>query len=171
MARAPSGAEHIEAATTLLAAARTADELRTAQAVLLPLQLGLSLEQTALAIGRSTSATCALRTRFCRIAAGEMASPRARQALRNRAHATLDEEARLLAQVCGRRRHAGAQLAAHLKQAMEAAYARPVATSSVYRLLQRHGWSRVATAAPDAAALPPGMLERRVRARAHWIRV
>ncbi len=50
-ARPASGAEHIEAAKELLHAARTAAWLRQAQAVLLPLEWGLSLEQTACAIG------------------------------------------------------------------------------------------------------------------------
>ena len=171
MARPPSGTEHLNAARALLASARTADELRTAQAVLLPLQLGLSLQQTALAIGRSISATSALRMRFCRVAAGELAPPRTKRMLRNRAHATLEQEARLLAQVCGRARHAGADLAARLQQAMEAANARPVATSSVYRLLQRHGWSIVDASAQATAELPPGTRERRARGRARWVRL
>lgn len=169
MARRPTGSEHLEAARAQLAAARSADELRAAQAVLLPLELGLSLAQTALAIGRSVSATGALRMRFCRIAAGEQEAPRTKRMLRNRAFATLQEEARLLAQVCGRGRHAGADLAARLKAAMEAAYQAPVAASSVYRLLRRHGWSRVDTSG-QAAALPPGTRERRARIRAHWVK-
>ncbi|WP_227487902.1 helix-turn-helix domain-containing protein [Acidithiobacillus sp. HP-11] len=49
------------AARELLRSAKTAEELRRAQAVLLPLDLGLSLEQTAQAIGRSVNATCAIR--------------------------------------------------------------------------------------------------------------
>ncbi len=168
MGRAPSGSEHAQAARELLAGARNAEDLRTAQAVLLPLELGLSLEQTALAIGRSVSATGALRIRFCRIAAGQLAPPRTKRMLRNRANATLEEESRLLTQVCGRGRSAGADLAARLKQAMEAACGRPVATSSVYRLLQRHGWSRVEAPAHPAEALPPGTRERRARPRARW---
>ena len=170
MARPPTGTEHLAAARALIAAARSADELRAAQAVLLPLELGLTLEQTARAIGRSVSATGALRMRYCRIAAGELAPPRAKHLLRNRAHATLEEEARLLAQVCGRGRHAGADLAARLKRAMEAAYERPVATSSVYRLLQRHGWSRVDASAQAASALPSGTRERRAKERAQWVK-
>lgn len=170
MARTPSGAEHLAAARAQLAAARGADELRAAQAVLLPLELGLSLEQTALAIGRSVSATGVLRMRFCRIAAGELAPPRTKRMLRNRAHATLEEEARLLSRVCGRSRHAGADLAARVKLAMAAAYGRPVATSSVYRLLQRHGWSRVDASAQAGAALPPGTRERRAHPRARWVK-
>lgn len=52
MARKAGGTDQIESAKALLRTAKTADELRTAQAVLLPLELGLSLEQTAKAIGR-----------------------------------------------------------------------------------------------------------------------
>ena len=75
MARTASGSEHVEAARKLLKSARTADELRLAQSVLLPLELGLSLEQTAKAIGRSSSATCTMRTRFGKMASGQMAAP------------------------------------------------------------------------------------------------
>lgn len=56
-------------------AARSAAQLRAAQAVLLPLELGLTLEQTARAIGRSIGATCRMRTTFCAVADG---SPEAR---------------------------------------------------------------------------------------------
>lgn len=52
MARKASGADQVASARELLRTTKTADELRTAQTVLLPLELGLSLEQTAKAIGR-----------------------------------------------------------------------------------------------------------------------
>ncbi len=64
MARPASGKDHIEAAKANLKTATTADQLRAAQAVLLPLELGLTLEQTAQAIGRSVGATCRIRTSF-----------------------------------------------------------------------------------------------------------
>ena len=88
MARTASGVEHIEAARKLLKSARTADDLRLAQSVLLPLELGLSIEQTAIAIGRSSGATCTMRTRFGKVAAGEMLAPRSKRELRNRANTT-----------------------------------------------------------------------------------
>ncbi len=56
------------------------DELRLAQSVLLPLELGLSIEQTVLAIGRSSGATCTMRTRFGKVASGLMAAPRSNRA-------------------------------------------------------------------------------------------
>jgi hypothetical protein len=43
MARPASGADQIEAARASLKSAKTADQLRAAQAVLLPLELGLTL--------------------------------------------------------------------------------------------------------------------------------
>ncbi len=53
MARKPGGADQLETAKELLKTVKTADELRAAQAVVLPLELGLNMEQTAVAIGRS----------------------------------------------------------------------------------------------------------------------
>lgn len=53
MARKVSGADQLEAAQVLLKQAQTAEELRAAQVVVLPLALGLSLVQTAAVIGRS----------------------------------------------------------------------------------------------------------------------
>ncbi len=82
MARPARGAKPIEAAKELLHAAKMAAELRQAQAVLLPLELGLSLEQTARAIGRSVNATGVMRRRFAQIAAGILKPPRAKTALR-----------------------------------------------------------------------------------------
>lgn len=64
MARTPRDTEHIVAARRLIKTARTADDIRIAQAVLLPLDLGLSIAQTARIIGRSVGATSTLRNRF-----------------------------------------------------------------------------------------------------------
>jgi len=53
MARPASGTEHIDAVKALLRTAKTAEELRRVQAVLLPLTQGFSMQQTAVVIGRS----------------------------------------------------------------------------------------------------------------------
>jgi len=82
MARPASGVEHVQAAKQLLRAAKTSDELRQAQAVLLPLELGLSIRQTAAIIGRSVNATCAMRTRF--MAVRESRRPRPRRKMISR---------------------------------------------------------------------------------------
>jgi hypothetical protein len=78
---------------------RSADDLRQAQAILLPLVLGLSLEQTALAIGRSVSLTCKLRNRRGREQAEEIPVRQRKTVLRNRAISTREREAALIDKV------------------------------------------------------------------------
>ncbi len=80
MARKPGGTDHLESAKELLKKAKTADELRAAQAIVLPLALGLSLEQTALVIGRSVGVTCTMRTRFAHALGGGKKVARSKQA-------------------------------------------------------------------------------------------
>lgn len=143
MARPASGSEHIEAARKLLKSARTADELRLAQAVLLPLELGLNIEQTAQAIGRSSGATCTMRTRFGKVASGLMASPRSKSQLRNRAHTDLDHERRILDEVLTRANGGSGVAMAQIKSAIEAKLGKTLALSSVYRMLARQGWRKL----------------------------
>ena len=157
MARPAGGVEHVVAARELLRSAKTAEELRRAQAVLLPLDLGLSLEQTARAIGRSVNATCAIRTRFARAAEGVMAPPRAKTALRNRALADLGREASILGEVLADAQKGGIAVIPQLKPLIEEKVGKPMALSTVYRMLARHGWRKPA---PDTCH-PQGDAERR----------
>jgi dienelactone hydrolase len=151
MARTASGAQHLEAARELLRTAKTVEQMRQAQAVLLPLELGLSLEQTALAIGRSVGATCNMRTRFMAVKAGQRAAPRSKRELRNRATATLDREAKILDQVLRGAADGAVLVVPQLKAKIEARLGKPLALSSVYRMLARHGWRKLApdTRHPD----------------------
>lgn len=142
MVRTASGLEHIEAARKLLKAARTADALRLAQSVLLPLELGLSIEQTALAIGRSSGATCTMRTRFSKVVAGQMSAPRSKRQLRNRANADLERERKILDEVLPDAATPGVVIIARVKPAIEAKLGKTLALSSVYRMLARHGWGQ-----------------------------
>jgi transposase len=144
MARPATGSEHVEAARALLRSAKTADELRTAQAVLLPLELGLSLEQTASAIGRSRTATCLIRTRYCAVARGERPPARSKHTLRNHAKATLAQEEQLLDEVMHEASEGGVLVIPRLKPLMEERLGKSLALSSVYRLLARHGWRKLA---------------------------
>ena len=144
MVRTASGAQHIEAARKLLKAARTADDLRLAQSVLLPLELGLSIEQTAVAIGRSSGATCTMRTRFAKVAAGEMDAPRSKRQLRNRAKANLERERQILDEVLPNAVTTGVIVIPRVKSAIEAKLGKTLALCSVYRMLARHGWRKLA---------------------------
>lgn len=170
MARPAGGFEHVDAAYALLQQARSADELRQAQAVLLPLVLGLSIEQTALAIGRSTSVTCSMRTRFGRVASGLENAPRAKHELRNRALASLEREKQLIDAVVGRARSASVAIIPRLKATLEADLGQAVALSSVYRVLQRHGWRREFSVPASREGALPAQAERRKKPPAHWVR-
>ena len=146
MARTATGAAHIDAARKLLKTARTAADLRLAQSVLLPLELGLSLDETARAIGRSKGATCTMRTRFSQVAAGEIPAPRSKRQLRNRANTSLEREREILDLVLSDAAASGVVVVARLKTAIEAKLGKTLALSSVYRMLARHGRNQIAYA-------------------------
>ena len=157
MARPASGREHLQAARALLKSAKTADELRLAQSVILPLELNFSMEQTAAVIGRSVAATCNMRTRFSRVASGAEPAPRKKQELRNRAHAQLQREADILDEVLSSAATGGIVVVPRLKPAIEAKLGKTIALSGVYRMLARHGWRKLA---PDTQH-PKGDPQRR----------
>ena len=141
----------------MVASAKTAEELRHAQAILLPLELGLSLEQTAQAIGRSVSATCKLRNRRRREAAGELAPKKSKRELRNRAIADLGRESAILDVVLAGSEQGGVIVIPALKPAFEKALGRPIALSTLYRILARHGFRKLA---PDTAHPKGDLLKR-----------
>ena len=91
MARPATGRAFIQTAKERIASAKTVDALRAAQALLIPLEFGLSLEQTATIIGLSKSRTGKLRTRFKLIESGAV-QIRTKKELRNHARMSLDED-------------------------------------------------------------------------------
>ena len=148
MARPATGGEHIEVARQAMARAKTADELRAAQAVLLPLELGLSLADTGRAIGRSVTATCRLRREFCAVSAKERLPGRCKRDLRNRAHLTFEEEAKMLDEVLKDAPRGNVIVIPALHATFEQHMGHKVALSTLYRILARQGWRKLA---PDTA--------------------
>ena len=143
MARLAGGHEFLEAAVTQAAKATTISELRMAQALLMPLKFGLSLDDTSVALGLSKSWTFRLRQRFGRIQSGQE-QPKTQQGLRNRARMTLAEEAVLLAPYIEQAKQGGVIIVPPLKAHLEKALGRSMAQSTVYAMLHRHGWRKLA---------------------------
>ena len=143
MARAAKGLESIEQARAAIAAATTVEQLRQAQALVLPLEHGLSLEATARMIGLSVGWTSRLRNAFLR---GEVVGDGSTPARGGRHHAnfTPEQERELLKPVLDRARTGGVLVVPDLKPILEAALGRPMALSTVYNLLHRHGWRKLA---------------------------
>lgn len=133
----------MEAAKERIATAKTVDALRAAQALLLPLEFGLSLEQTATIIGLSKSRTGKLRTRFQRIEIG-VEQVKTKKGLRNHARMSLDEEVKFLAPFIAQAQNTGNLLIPQLKAELEQRVGSSVSTSTVYQMLRRHGWSKLA---------------------------
>lgn len=144
MARKASGMDQLAVAQKQLQTAKTADELRAAQAVWFPLALGLSLAQTAQAIGRCVKATTNIRTRFCRVARRECEAPRSKRSLRNRANATIEREVEILDEVLVGATRGGIVIVPPLKEQVEKKLGKTIALSTLYRMLARNGWRKLA---------------------------
>lgn len=143
MARPVTGdAETIEIAQIALSQAQTLDELRQAQAVLLPLVYGLSLSQTAQAIGVSIGWACQLRRRFI---AGRFAGACGAPAPggRKRQNMTIEQEQQFLEPFIEQAQTGGVLVVGQIKAALDKRLGRTVALSSAYNLLHRHDWRKL----------------------------
>jgi hypothetical protein len=86
--------------------------------------------------------------RYCRVARREREAPRPKRALRNRAYVTLAREAQILDEVLEGAMRGGVIVVPPLKEKVEERLGKPMALSTLYRMLARHGWRKLA---PDTA--------------------
>ena len=144
MSRPASGdAEVLSNARKAIASAQTVEQLRQAQAVVLPLDHGLSLAETARVIGVSRGWACQLRRRFMH---GEVAgAPDAPTAGgRKRQNMTLEQEREFLAPFFEQAAAGGILVVGQIKAALDQRLGREVALASAYNLLHRHDWRKLA---------------------------
>ena len=144
MARKPSIlAAQVAAAEEAVKTTRDARELRQAQAVLLPVHHGLSLAETGRIIGRS-KATVGRMLAESRRQVEESDRPRPQWGGRRRQNMSPEEENAFLAPFFSEAERGGILVVAPIKAAYEKAVGRRVPDSTVYRLLARHGWRKLA---------------------------
>ena len=170
MARPVTGMAYLSDARAFRDNAKTAEDLRLALAVLLPLEQGLSIKQTAEIIGRSVSVTCGMRTRFGRVIEGLQAVPQHKQQLRNRAHADLVVEARVLDEVLVNAATGGVVIIPRLKPAIEAKQGKSMALSGIYWMLARHGWRKLAPDTRHSQGDPAARDEWKKNSPATWVK-
>ncbi len=120
-----------------------AHELRCAQAFLLPHVLGLSLEQVAVIIGKSYATTERLRKEFTNRVSDTRTS-RKDWGGRRRQNMTFDEEQNLLAPFFEKAKEGGLLIVMPIKIAYEEKIGHTVAESTIYRMLARHNWRKLA---------------------------
>lgn len=143
MGRKASGGEVIERAKRMLCKARTVEDFRRAQAVILPLEFGLSLEETARIIGVSKGWACRLRREFIS-SIGEGGGERGGRGGRRRENMSVEEEKRFLAPFLEKAAKGGILVVGEIKRALDEHLGREIALSSAYNLLHRHGWRKLA---------------------------
>ena len=143
MARPASGKEFLAKAKEMLAKAKTVEELRQAQALILPLEYGFSIEQVAMVTGISRGWACQLRTRFIRNG-GKPAEKVSTRGGRRRESMSIEEEQAFLAPFFESARCGGVLVVSVIHNALEQHLGRKVALASAYNLLHRHGWRKLA---------------------------
>lgn len=143
MARIARGEEFAQPALQAIAQAQTVEQLRQAQAVILPLLFAMSLEQTAQITGLSVSWVSKQRNRFIQGKPVGNASVPARGG-RRRQNFTVQEEEALLQPFLEQAKEGGVLVIGQIKPHIDAALGRSVSLSSVYALLHRHNWRKLA---------------------------
>ena len=143
MARPASGKDVLATAKQAVKSARTAEELRQALAVVLPLEHGFSMDQVAAVLGISKSWACKSRMRFIR--SGEHpVTPKPARGGRHRQNMSKEEEVAFLAPFLEKAAHGGILIVGEIKQALDARLGRRTALASTYNLLHRHNWRKLA---------------------------
>lgn len=143
-----------------------AEELRAAQAVLLPAVAGASLEQTAAVLGVSRASVARLQHRFRGLQRSEV--PRRRWGGRRRALLSPQAEAEFLAPWAAQAKDAGLLVLSPLRAALAQHLGRPVAASVVWRLLTRHGWRKVAPDTRHPKSDPAAQAAWKKNSRRYW---
>jgi transposase len=141
MSRKAGGHQFLEKAKELLVSAKTAKEVRQAQAVILPLEFNMSLEQTSAITGISRNWVNQLRNEFIH-ASGIVQSDKAHGG-RRRENMSPSDEAMFLAPFIENARAGGILVVTEIKDALEARLGRTVALASVYNLLHRNDWRKL----------------------------
>jgi len=131
----------------VLATARTVQELRAAQSILLPATLGITLEQAAAMLGVSRASAARLQKRFRESSPEHPRSDSPKKATwggRRRALMSYPEEEDFLAPWVEKAEAGGILVVSPLRAALAQKLGRKVAATVVYRMLARHGWRKVA---------------------------
>src|SRR5450631_3659207 len=160
-------AKLVEDAKRLAAKALSVDDLRCAQAVLLPAMLGATLEQTAtaLGVGRATVGRCQAKVRK-RLTHPAQLDPS--WGGRRRAAMSVEEEREFLEPWAESAADGGMLIVAPLRAALAQRLGRSVTHSVVYRLLARHGWRKVAPDTRHPKSDPAAQAEWKKNSPKSW---
>jgi transposase len=138
----PLAEDAVERVGVLLARTRTKADFRRVQCVWLRGKLGLSNEEIAVAVGWSSNTVRAWHSRYLRH--GEDVLVGAGRGGRRHCYLKPDEEAAFLQGFLEQAERGGILVVGEIKAAYEQAVGHAVPKSTVYRMLARHGWRKIA---------------------------
>jgi transposase len=154
-------------AQALAIEAETLEDLRSAQAVLLPALLDATLEDTAAALGVGRATVARLQALLRRRVA-KPTQVRPSWGGRRRASMSIEEEHEFLAPWTKQADEGGVLVVSPLRAALAQALGHPVAASVVYRMLARHGWRKVAPDTRHPKSDPLVQQEWKKNSPKHW---
>lgn len=157
----------VKRARVAVARAQDAEELRCAQAILLPAVAGATLEQTAALLGVGRASIPRLQARFRQRSAAGRVRPR-NWGGRRRALLTWAEEEGFLAPWVEQAKGGRMLVVSSLRAAFAQRIGRPVAATVVYRMLERHGWRKVTPDTRHPKADPKAQEEWKKNFRKCW---
>jgi transposase len=132
----------VERLAERLKRAQSHSEYQRIQCVLIRATLGSTAAQIAQLLGWSVATVHVMHSRWAK--EGEAIFDVRRRGGRRHQHLTLEQEQELLAPFVQRAHDGGMLTVAEIEQAYRECSGKDVARSTIYRLLERHGWRKVA---------------------------
>ena len=146
---------------------KDADELRAAQAVLLPAMSGTTLEQTATLLGVSRATVPRLQARFRRKLSTQQPIYEGWGG-RRRVLMSLDEEKAFLEPWIKQAKEGGILVVSPIRAALAQKLGRKVVATVAYRMLARHGWRKIAPDTRHPKRDPVLQQDWKKNFRKHW---
>jgi len=134
--------EVLQSAMEAARKAKTADELRVAQAVILPGLLGVCDRGAGEVLGRSRGTVVRMRKAFRQLHCRKEPAVR-NWGGRRYGYMSIAQERQFLSRFFDQASHGGVLIVGEIKRAFEALVGYKVAKTTIYRMLDRHGWRKI----------------------------
>ena len=161
--------DEIERAKAALKKAATLQQIRSAQAILLPALMKASMAQTAEVLGISRASVGRLQSAFRGASKSELPiPPKGTWGGRRNAWMTFEEEAKFLAPWLEQAASGAVVVISPIRAALAQHLGQTVKASVVYRLLARHGWRKVAPDTRHPKSNPAAQEAWKKNSPKHW---
>jgi transposase len=159
----------VKLAQKAVSEATSVEQLRAAQAVLLPAAMNATLEQTAAILGVGRATVARLQGKFRRMGRSRMSERKPRNwGGRRNALLTVAEEKEFLAPWLDQAKNGGLVVVSPMRAALAQRLGKTVKASVVYRLLDRHGWRKVAPDTRHPKSDPKAQAAWKKNSPKHW---